>query len=538
MSASIRRQFVVVFVGTLALSLAAAGAVISELNRTQRASRDFMEVGAARLELARRIEATLYRAESAEDLFLSRAQPADLERFRALARELHSDGERLRTSLDDDAARAGILKLLAHFADYAQLVDKEAEVTLGHEAVADPSAFRALLVRRGEALAAAQSETQRALEGVLAAGPVFANRVEQSFGRLGLWMLALLLAVAGGGFATWTVGNGIVRRLSSMATTIGEITNAADLDRRLAVESADELGTLSMAFNSLLSAQQASVSERAQAALRDKERADAIEAAYRELSQATEALRKSQQKLMESDKLATIGQLSAGIAHEVNNPAASIIGNLEFLKKELEPLLVELEARGLPSEAAVEDIRGALADSLTALLRISTIVRDLGVFARKKDEMELVTVTEPIDVAIKIANFETKYRAQVVRDYRPVPPITANRGRLQQLFLNLVINASHAIAKGDVEHNSIRVGTDLVDGFVRVTVADTGSGIAPENLARIFDPFFTTKPSGQGTGLGLAITNDIVHEHGGDITVESQLGRGTTFTLRFPANRG
>jgi len=284
-----------------------------------------------------------------------------------------------------------------------------------------------------------------------------------------------------------------------------------------------------------MAAQQAAARERLEAARRDQQRADAIEAAYRELTLATEALRKSQQKLIEADKLATIGQLSAGIAHEVNNPTTSVIGNLEFLKSELEPLLTELAARAPERAPLARDVRAALGDSLTALGRISMIARDLGMFARRKDEQELLHIAEPIEVALKMASFEVKYRAQVVRDLQPVPPVTANRGRLQQVFLNLIINAAHALPKGRIEQNYIRIATRLVDGAVVATVSDTGTGIAPEHCARIFDPFFTTKPAGQGTGLGLAITNDIMHEHGGEISVESEVGRGTTFTLRFPA---
>src|SRR5439155_20998454 len=140
------------------------------------------------------------------------------------------------------------------------------------------------------------------------------------------------------------------RQVVSMAHSIGEIGD--NLERRLQVESADELGTLSLSFNELLSAQQAFARERAESARRDKDRAEAIEIAYRELSATSEALRKSQQKLMESDKLATIGQLSAGVAHEVNNPATSVIGNLEYLRLELEPLLKDQK----------EDLRGALED--------------------------------------------------------------------------------------------------------------------------------------------------------------------------------
>jgi len=153
----------------------------------------------------------------------------------------------------------------------------------------------------------------------------------------------LLIAVAAGAFATFTAGSHIVRQVASMAHAIGEITQTDDLHRRLQVDSTDELGTLAVSFNSLLSAQQGFARERTEAAQRDKQRAEAIEAAYRELSQATEALRKSQQKLIESDKLATIGQLSAGVAHEVNNPASSVLGNLEFLQIELEPILKDVK---------------------------------------------------------------------------------------------------------------------------------------------------------------------------------------------------
>jgi signal transduction histidine kinase len=519
---SIRRRFSTVFVVTLLCCGAAAGAVLYELHNARQASRDFIQVGAARLELARRLESKLYRAESAENQFLSRGEAADLDQFRELIVELRVDGLKLAALLDD---RAHIEQQLAHISEYAQLVEREAEVTLGKIAVNDPAAFRALLVRRGQALAAAQNDTEETLELALAAGPVYAGRVEQSFFRLTVWMLALLGLVTAGALATFSVGNRIVRQVVAMARSIGEVGD--DLEKRLSVDSADELGTLSLSFNALLSAQQVFARERAESARRDKQRAEAIEAAYRELSATSEALRKSQQKLMESDKLATIGQLSAGVAHEVNNPATSVLGNLEFLRGELEPLIKDAKD--------VVDLRGALDDSISGMKRISAIARDLGAFARRSDEVELVQLTEPIEVAFKMANFEVKYRAQILREFQPVPPITGNRGRLQQVFLNLVINAAHAIPKGDVAHNFIRVSTRVVDGKAEVKVSDSGGGIAPENLSRIFDPFFTTKPQGHGTGLGLAITNDIVHQHGGEISVESQLGRGTTFTLRFPA---
>jgi signal transduction histidine kinase len=358
-------------------------------------------------------------------------------------------------------------------------------------------------------------------------------RVEASFVRLGEWMLVLSVVFGLGATAAWVVGGRIVRQVGAMATTVREITAASDLDRRLAVGSDDEVGALAQSFNSLLEAQQLLSRERAQAARRDKERADAIEAAYADLRRTTEELHKSQQKLIEADKLATVGQLAAGVAHEINNPAASVLGNLEFIQGAL-PSLVVGAAEDPASKETLTDVNESLADSIAGLERMALIVRDLGAFARRSDEMELLRVTEPIDVALKMANFELRYRAQVVREYEPVPPIAANRGRLQQVFLNLLINAAHAMPRGQVANHQLRVAARREDGFVRVDVSDSGSGIAPENLTRIFDPFFTTKPSGHGTGLGLAITNDIVHQHGGAISVASELGKGTTFTLRFP----
>src|SRR5262249_20745959 len=149
-------------------------------------------------------------------------------------------------------ARAGVVRQLAHIGEYAALVESEAEVTLGQKPVADAGEFRALLVRRGQALGSAQAETQLTLERVLAAGPVYASRVEHSFVRLGLWMLALLVAVAGGAWATWSVGNRIGHQVGSMAAAVGEITTHEHLDRRLSVGSADELGTLALSFNSML----------------------------------------------------------------------------------------------------------------------------------------------------------------------------------------------------------------------------------------------------------------------------------------------
>jgi len=237
-----------------------------------------------------------------------------------------------------------------------------------------------------------------------------------------------------------------------------------------------------------------------------------------------------QAKLVEADRLAALGVLSAGVAHEINNPLAYVLLNLEYLMREL-PKLAE------PSEK-LDDLMSRVRDACHGAERVATIVRDLRTFARgDQGARRVVDVRDVIEAAINIAKNELDRKAQLVRNYSEVPALDGNPNRLEQVFLNLLLNAAQAFATADPERNEIRLTVRAERGLVTVDVSDNGSGIAPHLTGRIFDPFFTTKPVGIGTGLGLPICRSIVRAHGGDITVSSVLGEGATFTVSLPASR-
>ncbi len=229
-------------------------------------------------------------------------------------------------------------------------------------------------------------------------------------------------------------------------------------------------------------------------------------------------------QLAAADRMATIGSLAAGVAHEINNPLAALIGNVDLLAE-------DLGTGGYPKHIGV-----MLADIRDAAERIRLIARDLRLFARGGDEpMGAVEVERVLDSSLRLAANELRHRARVVRSYRQVPPVLGHQARLGQVFLNLIINAAQAIKEGHVEQNAVTLATRVDDDRVVVEVRDTGEGIAPERLADLFRPFHSSKPAAQGMGLGLTICKRIVAEHGGRITVESAVGRGTTFTISLPA---
>jgi two-component system, cell cycle sensor histidine kinase and response regulator CckA len=240
----------------------------------------------------------------------------------------------------------------------------------------------------------------------------------------------------------------------------------------------------------------------------------------------TEANRLRQQ-VLHNEKLATVGTLAAGIAHEINNPTAVILGNLSCIAEHV---------GGAGSDMSPEDLQEALRDSMHAAERVRDIVRDLKGFSHLDEgDVGLVDVHERIDTSLRMAANEVRYRARIEKRYAPgLPRILASAGRLNQLFLNILVNAAQAIEEGRVEQNVIVISTRALGASICVEISDTGKGIPPEIVPRIFDPFFTTKPVGVGTGLGLSICHDIVKKHGGEISVKSEVGRGTTFTLVLP----
>ena len=244
--------------------------------------------------------------------------------------------------------------------------------------------------------------------------------------------------------------------------------------------------------------------------------------------------------MIEMDRMAAIGILAAGVGHEINNPLAYVLANLEFVTSELDLIVGELAPEAFVRlEPRIADLSQALADTNHGAQRVRTIVQDLRTFSRGDDEqMSLVDVRQILDASMRMAAVQIRQRATIVRDYADdVPAVLANESRLGQVFLNLVVNAAHALPEGSPAENRIETTVRDDEGFVRIEIADTGSGIAADVLSRIFEPFFTTKPLGQGTGLGLSICKRIVAELGGEISVKSEIGVGTRFIVRIPRAR-
>ncbi len=258
-----------------------------------------------------------------------------------------------------------------------------------------------------------------------------------------------------------------------------------------------------------------------------------------------------QRRLHHADRLASIGQLASGVAHEINNPAGFILGNLEVLDEHL--VVVERTCARIANardESTALRLRGdlgtvlremhvMLADSMAGIERIARIVKTLSSFARiDHGEIERVNVNEIIDTACKITYNEIRHRAILHKDLASLPRIAADPAKLVQVFTNLLINAAQSISPGATDTNHIRVSTRHRDGEIVARVEDTGCGIAAENLERIFEPFFTTKTRGLGTGLGLPLSSDIVRKHNGQMRVTSTVGRGTVFEIALPTETG
>jgi len=270
------------------------------------------------------------------------------------------------------------------------------------------------------------------------------------------------------------------------------------------------------------------------------------------LNEAFAALKRSQAKILRQERMASIGQLAAGVAHEISNPIGFINSNLSTLGKYLSRLSgflaaqTECIAAGAPPEQAesvrrrqaslkidyiVKDLEDLVRESLEGAEHVQSIVADLKSFSRvDESDYREADINECLRSTINIVWNEIKYKATLKKELGEIPRTRCYPQQMNQVFMNLLVNAAHAIEQKGV----ITVRSREEDGYVCVTVADTGRGIPEENLNRIFEPFFTTKEAGKGTGLGLSITYDIVKKHNGEITVRSEPGKGTVFTVRIP----
>jgi len=231
-----------------------------------------------------------------------------------------------------------------------------------------------------------------------------------------------------------------------------------------------------------------------------------------------------QERLLLSDRMASLGTLTAGVAHEINNPLSVVMANLDFLREQIGPSL-----------APGDDIASALVEAIDAAGRVGRIVKDMKALSRSDgDALGPTDLVGALEKSLQMVQGHLKHRAQVVRNLRPVPLVLGNESRLVQVFVNLLINAAQALPEGKAQENRIEVDTEpLADGTVVARVRDSGVGIPAAVRERIFDPFFTTKPVGVGTGLGLAIVHNLVLAMDGRIDVHSVEDAGTTFTIRL-----
>ncbi len=245
--------------------------------------------------------------------------------------------------------------------------------------------------------------------------------------------------------------------------------------------------------------------------------------------------KRMQASLVQSERMASVGFLAAGVAHEINNPLSYLTTNVEFADRVLTQCVQALESDQATAEAAAE-ARTALEETLTGIARVAQVVGDLKTFSRP-DSVGSATA-EPraaIEAAIAIAQNEIRHRARLVREFQPTENVAIGSQRLVQVLVNLLLHASQTITEGDTEKNQIVVSlTQANSESVEIAIADTGVGISPEAIGRVFEPFFSTNPTEPRTGLGLAVCHGIVTHAGGRIDVESQVGRGSTFRLRLP----
>ena len=267
-------------------------------------------------------------------------------------------------------------------------------------------------------------------------------------------------------------------------------------------------------------------------------------------------LEDAQGQLLQSEKMASVGQLAAGVAHEINNPIAFINSNLGTLKKQAVELLglidayERLEPAGASDAAALdtvraikqsidldflrEDIVNLIDESLEGARRVKAIVDNLKDFSRVDTaEWHWANLEQGLESTLSIVWNELKYKCEVVREYAGIPEVECIASQINQVFMNIIVNAGQAIA----EHGTIHLRTGRGEKTVWVEIEDSGEGIRAEHLARIFEPFFTTKPVGKGTGLGLSLAYGIVQRHGGLLEVQSEVGRGTRFRMTLPVQR-
>ena len=369
---------------------------------------------------------------------------------------------------------------------------------------------------------------------------------------------------------SFVLGNYLTRQLQRLRMAAREVSkNVEDGNcnhSQLPVNGKDELAEVTQAFNKLMitidtectrkEAYQKEL-ELLNRTLEEKveQRTTLLNKRNNQLEQSNQELHAAQQQLIQTEKMASIGQLAAGVAHEINNPIGFVSSNLGTLKeytdaycslskkvqaliitkdKERQSLLLQDLSEWINNEDISfinDDTTNLLKESIDGLHRVTNIVKDLKQFSRAdSDEKQWFDVNECVKTTLKMVNNELKYHCNIDKDLGTLPMIWMNFGKINQVLTNLLINAGQAIK----EQGQITITTELQNDNIAILVKDNGSGISVDNINKLFDPFFTTKDVGEGTGLGLSISHGIIQEHGGNITVTSELNKGSCFSIILP----
>jgi signal transduction histidine kinase len=370
-----------------------------------------------------------------------------------------------------------------------------------------------------------------------------------SYWLMGMAVLLAALVV----LFTYLIAEGITVPLKTLIRSASTIAQG-NFSQRVAIRSSDEVGILASTFNDMAQAlsvretQLQELNRNLESMIRD--RTLELENSHEALKRAYLDLQSAQEQLVQTEKMASLGQLVSGIAHEIKNPLNFIYGNTGFLAdytQKLQSLVEAIDA--LPSLSMEdreeiarqresvhytflkEDLKTLIDNFADGARRINAIVSDLRAFSRMDaDSISEVDLHASLEMSLNLLRNQYKNRISIHKEYGDIPKIQGYSGKLNQVFMNLLSNAFHAVReKGDVW-----IRTRSESGAVEIEIEDTGVGIAKENLKRIFEPFFTTKPVGQGTGLGLSISYGIIEQHQGKITVVSVPEKGTAFTVRLP----
>ena len=372
---------------------------------------------------------------------------------------------------------------------------------------------------------------------------------------------------------SYGLGTYLTSQLNTLRQGAKDIVNAIKTSNfntaPIAEKGHDELTELAKTFNLLVKNLETEYQSRLEAenelsqlnqSLEEKiaRRTQALSEKNELLEQSNKELKETQQQLFQAEKMASVGQLAAGVAHEINNPVGFVSSNLNTLTdylsmfqilmtlvKKLQPD-ADIEAqKALITEIhqfyaqhdfdfISEDVTPLIEESVEGLARVSEIVKGLKVFSRiDSDEKQWFDLNHCLNTTLTMVNNKLKYICKVEKQFADLPRVYFNVGKLTQVFTNLLINAGQAI-EATGKQGIITVHTYLQGKQVIVDITDTGCGISEENLEKLFNPFFTTKPEGQGTGLGLSITYGIIQEHGGSIEVTSKEGEGSRFIITLP----